>query len=212
MAVPTLQELQSYNVNRPGDYEGIRQSLYDFQTYAAVGQTSLTFFQLPVGQSGKTKADTNMEAAGSLPAPKHFFVMSIELYFFPGGTVQDFTAVAADKATQSDDAYAVSKSGYLDFFIGSKSYLTEAPLGRFPQKCRLTSDVAIASNSATTGMISYDYAAFGGQPYVLDPGVLLVPTQNFNITLNWPTAVALPSTLAGRIGVVLNGILYRLSQ
>ncbi len=212
MSIPSLDELRGYNVNRPGQYEGIRQSMYDFTTYAAAGQTSLTFFQLPIGQSGKTKADTNMEAAGSLPAPKHFFVMSIEVHFWPGIEAAQFAAAASDLDSILEDTYTLHKSGYLDFFIGSKSYLTEAPVGRFPPKTRLYASSAVASNSATVGESKLDYAAMSGQPYVLDPGVLLVPTQNFNVTLNWPTAVALPSGNDGRIGIVLNGIQYRLSQ
>lgn len=207
--IPTLEELQKYNVNRPGQIEGIRQSLYDFQTYPAAGTTSLAFFQVPIGQSGKTKADTNMEIAGSLPAPKRFFVESIEVHFYPGGTL--------DRSDPSltlgfaDDVYSVAKSGFLDFFIGSKSYLTEGPIGRFPPK---TGIKLFANNSSTlTGQnIRTEYATFGGVPYKLDPGILLVPTQNFNITLNWPVAVALPSGNPARIGVVLNGILYRNSQ
>ena len=212
MAIPTLDELQKYNVNRAGQVEGIRQSLYDFQVYAAAGQTSLTFFQVPVGQAGKTKADTNMESAGQLPAPKRFFVESIEIMFFPGSAIDSFTVAAAALPQQADDVYTVMKSGFLDFFIGSKSYLTEAPLGRFPSKTGLKLHSAVASNSATVGEVKSEYANFGGQVYKLDPGILLVPTQNFNLTLNWPTAVALPSTVDARIGVVLNGILYRNSQ
>ena len=83
--IPSLGDLQQYNVNRPGQIEGIRSSLYDFQTYAAAGTTTqYTFFQVPVGQSSKTLADTNMEAAGSLPSPKSFLVESIEVCIFPG--------------------------------------------------------------------------------------------------------------------------------
>jgi hypothetical protein len=41
---------------------------------------------------------------------------------------------------------------------------------------------------------------------------MLAPTQNFNVTLNFPTAVATPSGQNARIGVVLDGLLYRLSQ
>jgi len=46
----------------------------------------------------------------------------------------------------------------------------------------------------------------------MDPPVRLAPQQNFNVTLNWPAAVALPSTVAGRIGIVLDGLPYRLSR
>lgn len=209
---PSLTDLQKYNVNRAGQMEVVRQSLYDFQTYAAAGQTQLTFFQVPQGQGGKTKFDTNMEVAGSLPNPKNFLVTSIEILFFPGSAIDTFATVAAAAPAQADDVYTFSKSGWLDLFIGSKSYLTEAPMGVFPSKNRLSIDAALASNSATVGEIKSEYAAMAGQPFVLDPGILLVPTQNFNVTLNWPTAVPLPSTVNARVGVRLNGYLYRNSQ
>lgn len=211
--IPSLAELQQYNVNRAGSIEAVRASLYDFQVYAAAGQSSLQFFQVPQGQGGKTKADTNMEAAGSLPAPKQFLIEQIEVHFYPGSTVDTFAAAAAALPAQGDDVYAVMKSGWLDLFIGSKSYLTEAPIGRFPPSTGMKLSSAMASNSATVGEVKSEYATFGGVVYKLSPEILLVPTQNFNLSLNWPAPlVALPSTVAGRIGVVLKGIMYRNSQ
>ena len=210
---PSLTDLQKYNVNRAGQMEVVRQSLYDFQTYTgATGHTQLTFFQVPQGQGGKTKYDTNMEVAGSLPNPKNFFVTSIEILFYPGSVIDTFTVGAAALPQQADDVYTFSKSGWLDLFIGSKSYLTEAPLGVFPSKNRLAIESALASNSATVGELKSEYAAMAGQPFILEPGILLVPTQNFNVTLNWPTAVPMPSTADARVGVRLNGYLYRNSQ
>lgn len=207
--LPTLQELDKFNVNRAGQVEGIRQSLYDFQTYAQAGQTGLTFYQVPIGQSGKTKADTNMEVAGSLPAPKRFLVESIEVHFYPGNPISATGAIVAENW---NDVYDVSKSGWLDFFIGSKSYLTEAPIGRFAQSTGLqgTGAVTDATTAAASRVTVIDYARFGGMPYLMQPPILLVPTQNFNVSLNWPTAVAI--AVAARIGIVMKGILYRNSQ
>ena len=210
--LPTLEDLQKYNVNRPGDIEGIKASLYDFQTYPLAGTTSLTFFQVPIGQAGKTKSDTNMEVAGTLPAPKRFLIECIEIYFFPGSTVSRFAAAAAALPGQADDVYTFSRNGNLDLFIGSKSYLTEAPLGRLPPTTGLKIESSVASNSATVGEVKYDYAVMGGQPYRLMPPILLVPTQNFNVTLNWPVVVPLPSGVDARVGIVMKGILYRNSQ
>ena len=82
--LPTLQDLKQFAVTKPGQIEATAQSLYDFQTYAAAGQTSLQFFQTPKGQGGKTAADTNLEQAGQLPAGKNFLVTSIEVKFYPG--------------------------------------------------------------------------------------------------------------------------------
>ena len=80
--VPNRAQLARYSVNRPG-WEAVRQSLFDHQAYAAAGTTQLTFFALPQGQGGKTASDTNMVAAGQLPANQEFLVQSIEVLLFP---------------------------------------------------------------------------------------------------------------------------------
>ena len=129
----SFADAEKYKVNRSQEYEVTRQSLFDFQTYAAAGQTSLTFFQVPIGQGGKTIADTNLELAGQLPAPKYSLVESIEIYLFPADAPVSIVN-AADAAglavitNYANDVDAVAQSGSLDFFIGSKSYLQEAPL------------------------------------------------------------------------------------
>ncbi len=215
--IPNLAELQSYAVNRKGQYEGIRQTLYDYQTYAAAGQTSLSFFQVPVGQGGKTVADTNIEVAGSLPQPKHFLVESIEIRFWPGvDPVTVVTTIAESEFT--NDVYTFSKSGSLNFFIGSKTYLEEAPVGRFPPKTKLEATFAVAlefkqaAAANAEEQVTMDLSYMCGRPYFINPATLLIPTQNFKVSLNWPVAVALPSGQDARIGVVLDGILYRQSQ
>lgn len=210
--IPNLNDLMKYDVNRRGEYEGIRQTLYDYATYASAGQTSLQFFQSPRGQNGKTANDTNMTSAGQLAQPIHFLVESIELLFFPGVLPGISTATLAETEF-ANDVYTFSKSGSLKFFIGSKAYLEEAHLGRFPPKTRLSVESAHSVSDASTPLqVSTDYAAGIGRPYYLDPPVLLVPNQNFDITLTWPTAVALPSGQNARLGVVMDGILYRQSQ
>jgi len=215
---PSSESLEKYNVNRSGQFEAVRQTLYDFQTYAQAGATSFTFFQAPVGQSSKTLADTNMELAGQLPNPKMFLIQSIEVYFFPSGTTTALPSTAAIADANSsfvNDTYNVGRAGWLEFFIGSKPYLREAPLLRFPPKAKLDG-FAAAATSLTAGAATQTqiaYAAWGGRPYMLTPPILLKPTQNFAVTLNFPTAVALTANnTTARIGVVLDGILYRNSQ
>lgn len=208
--VQRIPNPQQYSVNRPG-VEAVRSSLYDFQTYAGAGQTQLLFFQVPAGQGGKTKADTNMEAAGALPSPKRFVVETIEIYFYAGSVIDTATGVAA-AANQADDVYSFAKSGFLDFFIGSKSYLTEAPLGRFPPSCGLKVDSSLAGTFAAGSSQKSEYATMNGLIYRVQPEVTLEPTQNFNVSLNWPVAVAMPSAVAARVGVVMRGLLYRNSQ
>jgi hypothetical protein len=211
--LPSLAQLKQYRVNLADQVEGIRGSLYDFQTYAFAGTTTqYTFFQVPIGQGNKTKEDTNMEAAGSLPNPKNFLIQGVELFLFPGSAISVIGALAVQNWLL--DMNAMFKKGYLEIFIGSKTYLTEAPIGRFPPANGLSgfaarSDVttAAATSSARDG-----YAVWAGKPYELSPWILLEPTQNFNVTLNFPTTAALPSGVDARIGVVLRGLLYRNSQ
>lgn len=215
--VPNRAQLNRFNVNRNG-WEAVRQSLYDFTAYAAAGQTQLTFFALPVGQSSKTLSDTNMLLAGQLPANQEFLVQSIEVLFLP--TVPAVAAAnpsafgAQAVAAGVNDAYIVSRTGNLNFVIGSKSYLQEAPLGRFPAKTGLEVRAALA-DVTTAGAALQSRIAFArsvGRPYLLSPADLrLTSTQNFSVTLNWPEGVQAIAN-AGRIGVILDGILYRRSQ
>ncbi len=219
--IPNLQELQAYAVNRKGQYEGIRQSLFDFQVYASGGQTSLAFYQVPIGQGGKTIDDTNMEIQGALPQPKHHLTESIELRFFPGVLPVTLTTGAGGTIVASNfsnDVYTFAKSGSLRYFIGSKAYLEESPLGRFPPKTKLESEfaVSIAQNQAVAAdlenEITMDISFMNGRPYFINPATLLIPVQNFNVTTLWATAVALPSGQDARIGAVNDGVLYRQSQ
>ncbi len=75
-------------------------------------------------------------------------------------------------------------------------------------------DGALADVS-TAGASFQSRMAFGqwrGRPYLLDPAPLLLPeNQNFSVSLNWPEGVQAISN-PGRIGVILDGILYRRSQ
>ena len=218
--IPSIADLSKYQVNRPGEGEALRQTLYDFQTYDAAGQTQLQFFQQPKGQGGKTLNDTNMTIAGMLPRPQAFLIQSVEIYLLPDLDVgTDASAITSPVASEfSNDVYTVSKSGHLVLRIGSKDYLQEAPIGRFPPKTNLKveNSASLGAEPAGVGVdnmaIQYDYAAFGGRPYFVDPWLLLEANQDFAVELNWAAAVPLPSGVDARIGVVMDGILYRLSQ
>lgn len=211
-STPTLSDLQKYAVNRGGDYEVIGSALYDYTTYLAAGQTELNFFQTPQGQGGKTLADTNMESAGSLPNPKNFLVTALEINFWSGVNPAVFGAQAA--AQNINDVWTFAKSGYLEFYIGSKNYIQEAPMNVFPAINGLVVQAAL-SDVTTAGAALQNrvgYANMGGKPYNLASPVALVSNQNFRVSMKWPTAVALPSAVDARVGVRLRGYLYRLSQ
>ncbi|MDW8259015.1 MAG: hypothetical protein RML32_06195 [Gammaproteobacteria bacterium] len=218
---------------RLGAIEVIRQTLYDTVIYPAAGIAQLRFFQNPIGQglsaqpgaatAPKSLADTNMTLAGQLPAPQGFWVQSIEVDVQPGSSSTAntfalqhpgaFAATAAATVQAGDhDVNAIYTTGALVFTIGQKPYLQEAPLLVFPPKCRFELDAAIGSNSSTTGEVLKTKLKAGGRPYLLDPGIAIMTSQNFDVTLFWPAVVATPSGFNAQIRVRLDGYLFRAVQ
>ena len=237
--IPSVQQAAAYDVNRIGQAEGVRQSLYDAGFYPTAGLTQLLFFQTPRGQAGSTTpglttaaakniTDTNMEAAGQLPSPKAFLVESIEILFLPGSVATALTYTPLQIASYTSAVVAAALpaagggmndlniamcSGELQFFIGSKSYLDEAPLMRFPPKVQFTIDAAFGANLAAVSFAAIIGSAKNtGRPYYVNPPIFLTPTQNWNISLNWPVVQATPSGFNARVFTILDGFLYRNSQ
>lgn len=202
-----LQAMKKYDVNRAGAVEALWAPLYDFQTYPTAGVNEMLFFQVPQGQGGKTLDDTNMEVAGSLPAPKEFLITSVQVAFYPAAVPGRQAAGAV--ATNWNDVYTLGQSGHVRLFIGSKEYVVDAPIGKFPPRWWLRgSDAAATTTAAVSNVI--DYAVFAGPIYEIVP-YRLIPTQNFSVTLRFPNG-QVPVTADSRIGIVLGGFLYRLSQ
>lgn len=232
--IPTTADFERGSVTNPATSEVLKQSLYDSLLYAQAGQTSLTFFQQPVGQGNttalggtagnpKSKSDTNMALGGQLSNGLMLLVQSIELHFFPGSvatantftidTVSVFNAAASLALTaQVDDVSAFYQGGWLEFNILQKTYLTEAPLMRFPPKTHLQINGALASTSATQSEQGIANAFADGRPYYTEPELLLRPTMNFEVKLNWPGLVALTSGFNGRVTAILDGFTMRASQ
>ena len=193
------KKFEEYRVNIPGAVESIYQPLYDYQTLLAAGAATQTFFQEPIGQSGKTVADTNMDLAGQLPKGQAFAVTGVQVELLPGvgvdnATITDFT----------DDIYSVLKDGALEFTIGSKKYVTQGNLMKFPPVNRLS---GFAGTGLAAQTISYAQSA-GREFAIID--LLLESSQNFNVKLL--ELAALPSGQDARIGVTLNGYLFRNAQ
>lgn len=202
-----IDALAKYAVNRAGAVEELYWSFYDFTTYAAAGQNQLSFFQTPSGSGGKTDGDTNMTLAGQIPAGQQFLVDRISVEVKPSDNPEVTTAVG----TFMNDNYAtLASSSFLVFNIGSKEYVHEGPLYRFPPSQRFGGANAAATTTAATNII-HDYFVACGEPFDIVP-VTLTSNQNFKVTLNWPTIVPTPSTDTMRIGVRLHGRLYRNAQ
>jgi hypothetical protein len=203
-----LDQLVFYNPNRPDATEAIWQPFYDFQTYGTAGATSMTFFQVPNGQSSKTYADTNMELAGQFPAPTAFLCTAIMVAFFPGGN-PSATGTALAVSTYWNDAVSVANSGYLEMTIGSKVYLRDAPIGKFAPNFTVQGVAAVGIANTALTQTQTAFARAAGRYYEVTP-FLIPQSQNFNLKLIWPTAQTVAVT--GRIGLILDGFYYRQSQ
>jgi hypothetical protein len=240
MATPpaSLAQLSQYGVFRPDAIEVVRQPLYDRIVYDDAGTALMQFFQVPQGQGNssatggaglvKTLEDTNMEAAGQLPSPKAFLATSLELIVEAGSistanawSPQDIAFLTNASAASVgivpqlnavNDVNRLLIGSVVDFFIGSKSYLTNARGDSFPPKSYVCPDAAVAQ-SVQLGHSGVAAVRAVGRPFYLNPPVLLMPNTNFVVRLMWPAAVvATPTGQNARITCRLDGFLYRNAQ
>lgn len=209
---PTLPALQNFEVNRDGQNEVIWQPTYDYLPYPAAGAANLTFFQRTVGAAANGIADTNMRASGQFPAPQRFLITGIQLFFAPPAAVSRGAELEAATATNWNDVQAVMEGiASLQLFIGSKPYLNDAPLSKFTQQFKLAGEGAVAGTYSATTQSYIDYAVHCGKYYAITP--IIIPTnQNFDVQLTFPALIPLTGDVDGRIGCILDGFLYRLSQ
>jgi hypothetical protein len=186
-------------VNVPNMTESIWQPLYDYQPLLAAGAVQQSFFQVPIGQGGKTLNDTNMELAGQIPAGQAFQITGIQVELYPGVDVD-----SATRTQFANDVYNFYKSGNLILRIGSKDFIRQGNLMKFAPVNRLSVDSA-------TGLAAQaiSYASAVGREFVTE-GLLLESSQNFSVQLN--NLAALPSAQNARLGVTLNGFLFRNAQ
>ena len=213
LVAPSLAQLEQYNVNVDGQPEVVWYPIYDFQVYPAAGFSSLNFFAVPEGQASKTFDDTNMELGGALAVPINMAITNIQVWFFAGQAPGRSGAIA-NTGDNWNDLDAIMQAGHLQLEIGSKEYLLDAPLMKFPPQARLAGAAALADSTtaAANAGSQIDYATAVGRVYTIVP-LRLIAQQNFVVRLRFQNGVvATPSTVAGRIGVQLGGFRYRLAQ
>jgi hypothetical protein len=232
--IPTGEMFAQYRVTNPNFAEVVRQPLYDYQIMPGAGAQQLSFFQVPVGQgvtsalgatvgNPKTLSDTNMNLGGQLPSGFEFLCEAIQVEFYPGsvntantytpGTVTFFAAAAAATVGGSlNDCNTFWQGGLLEFNVLGKNYSRVTPLIKLIPAASFDLSAAVASNSATVGEVGAGVLKPTGQPYDLLPPVSLQPSVNFEVTIKWPAAQALPTGFNGRVGVILDGWAKRAGQ
>lgn len=197
------QVFRTRRVNVPDKVGAIWNPLYDYQTLASGGVSVQRFFVDPVGTQSKTLADTNMQLSGQIPKGQAFEITGIQVELYPGVAING--TAASDFA---DDIYDFYKDGYLVLTIGQKDFVTQGNLMKFAPVNRL----ALASDSATTATTTTlvaQYAVAAGREFSI-ANLLLESNQNFSVQLH--EINALPSGQSARVGVTLNGFLYRNAQ
>lgn len=180
---------------------------YDTVLYPAGGSTLLTFFQIPYGQGvgsfqtaagvlPKTLADTNMTLSGQLPGGYMFDLLGFRL--MPSFDVTDA------------DLHGILNGAVFTFITGSKPFLT-VPARTIPQ----------GNGPAGSGasMNSNGWPLLKNMYGIAKKPLRLTQTQNFSVTLTWPSGQLHPATtadaaagghLAGLpLTVFLDGYLYR---
>lgn len=213
---PDLAVLSEFNVNLEGQPETLWFPLYDYQTYPSAGFSGETlFFQVPIGQDGKTLEDTNMRSQGRLPTPINMMVTGIECMFRPAPNPAALSGGINVTESIWNDLYAVHSSRMsVQLRIGDKdSYVQEAPLGIFPPQWRLagTSAVHYTQAAAADELAKFDYASFCGAMYQVTP-MRLISNQEFALMVRSPSLIPLPSGQDARWGFRLHGYRYRLAQ
>lgn len=211
---PALAALGEFDVNVENVSQVIWQPLYDYQAYAAAGTSSMTFYQVPKGQNGKTFEQTNMTNAGILPAPKEFLCVGMEFFVKSGADTGATGAAATLNQSQIADINALQGRGHVQIFVGSKPVLDEIGIDQFPCGTFLHADGAVAdSTSPAADKLSHLAAAgFRGRPYMIEP-FRIPANQNFEVSLEFPSGVvAMPSGEDATIGCRLLGWQYRLAQ
>lgn len=218
------QTLANHRLTVPGVSDESYAPLYDFANYPAAGITQLAFFTTPIGQgvstapgapagAFKSEADTNLTNAGMLPANQSFLVTGIEVIAYPGVAPGRGGIADAGAGAFLNDIWTLGKSGYLKLKIGTRDYIVDGPLMVFPTTQGIGGFAALATNTTAAASLLSDveYARFAGQPYTV-VGLLITPTANFSVSLNWPGLVPTVSTTICRLGIRLRGRYIRAAQ
>jgi hypothetical protein len=175
----------------PGLHEIITQPLYDSFTVAVSTAipTLTVMFQNPIGQSSKTLLQTNMLAAGQLPAPQKFSVRAVRL------AVRNDAYIA--------DAIGFLWQSYINFTVSQKPYL-QCP------SALLTAGFGVympaisqVGATAPTGTL-VSYSTVNGTPdqsniFALSRPIQIEQNEQFAVSVNQGTAY----TTAAASGVTL---------
>lgn len=179
------------------------QPLYDSNDVAAAFAGDVTFFNAnTIGGVGLLR--TNMELQGQLAQPRQMVVQQISVIPWQS------QAVAAASLLDTGSCSLLIAQSTITWRISDKLYL-RGPSALFPGGIGTDGYAAAGAGAAIhaphSGM-AHPAARFN----LYRPGQLIRPTENFNVTLNVPVALAGLTVTPSRVYVVLWGIQLRAVQ
>lgn len=187
----------------------LQWTVYDEFSYAAGGTvpTQFEFFTSPIGQGGKTKADTNMTLVSQFPSPTWMNVTHLGFYFNP--TVLPI------------DLDAILDQSYFEFWVNNKVY-AEGKIQQFPSGAGVNGFTTnTATSQVTNGFAQLSNMqdlrvpmGLGIGSYVADgyTGITILQQQMFKVRVQLPagalTLTASDATPNPGTGMVIACHLY----
>jgi hypothetical protein len=200
-----LPKVSGRNPLVAGVMEVINQPVYDSVSFAqAAAMAKTVLFQTPIGQGGKTLAQTYMTKAGQLEQPQKLVIRAISLFFANNTALIDLV----NFLTNVSFTLTVGKKPMLECFAGNLT------AGRG----------AIATSAAELGTVAAGDVQFistsNGVPdprsvFTLNQPIVIEGGEGFSVTLNPETAfnfaatAARPNGVGTTVYVILDGELYR---
>ncbi len=216
---PKLEDLKNFN---PAEKNKVKAHfVYDTVIYAAAGQEQLVLMSVPEGgqlndnSRAKTSEDTNLQAAGTLPANQAMWVTGVQILFTPSiavGHAEADSAISNSNAGSkmlANDVAAFYNNGLLHLALKGTDVIKDGPLMLFPPQSRLDGAVALV-NTDTDNNRAIEMVAAMGHPYPIEPFTWM-GGEVLSAKMLWPNGkVALPSGLTGRVKLRLFGHLYEM--
>lgn len=197
----TTQELNAIGKPNGAKSEAIPYAIYDTQSYAAAGASTLTFFLTQ--QTDQTLG--NLQTAGILPQPQWFEIHGIFLDMLGVPLLATAGAAASTAAGQLQDIEILLKTARATFelTIAQKSY------GVMPATLLHASGGGVgfaAGAYAAATQVNFGNNGVQGQTWAPNGSIIIPPTQGFNLTMRF-VSTAISATTNLRITAV--GVLHR---
>lgn len=199
------QEYERYDTQYGGIKEAIGWTWYDQNTYTSTVTTALAYFNV----LRATLNLSNMEVAGSLAAPKAFFLRAIRVRPMLPNQALTAAATGVVQTGAIDDMHQLVEHGVLQLTIGQKIYgiwpLWMLPAGGGVVCFEQTGDIDVVIQYPNNGIADPRCV------YSLTKPLFIAPQINFRVDLLWPAGALTLAATGGvcNIWVGLDGDLVR---